>query len=166
MQLPQSPMMELAPSIPTQQFLHIGLDADLLAFVPQPVLAVLLLFPITDEYEKYRGEEEARIGKDGQKVSDTLYFTKQTIPNACGTIGLLHSLANNTEALEVDRKFLLGEDVSGRQTCWLSSLTHTSCKLAAGGLSRILERTAKKSPNDRAKELELDQDLARAHEKR
>jgi ubiquitin carboxyl-terminal hydrolase L3 len=33
-----------------------GLDDDLLAMVPSPVLAVLLLFPITAETEKLRKE--------------------------------------------------------------------------------------------------------------
>ncbi|TPX51121.1 hypothetical protein SeMB42_g01027 [Synchytrium endobioticum] len=114
-----------------------GLDEELLAFIPQPVLAVLLLFPITAVYEKYRKDEEARIRKDGQTVSDKLYFTKQTIANACGTIGILHSLANNVDILQID---------------------------ANGGLARMLARTANKSPDDRANELELDQDLAKAHE--
>jgi hypothetical protein len=35
-----------------------GLDADLLAMVPQPVLAVLLLFPITEATEIARKERE------------------------------------------------------------------------------------------------------------
>ena len=34
---------------------------DLLAMVPQPVLAVLMLFPITDASEKTKAEEDARL---------------------------------------------------------------------------------------------------------
>ncbi|GMH32554.1 hypothetical protein BSKO_00388 [Bryopsis sp. KO-2023] len=78
-----------------------GLDEDLLAMVPQPVLAVLLLFPITEESEKAKNEEEARISRDGQEVSSNLYYMKQTIGNACGTIGVLHAVCNNSEKLPV-----------------------------------------------------------------
>jgi ubiquitin carboxyl-terminal hydrolase L3 len=35
-----------------------GLEDDLLAFIPQPVLGVLLLFPITAETEKIREQGE------------------------------------------------------------------------------------------------------------
>ncbi|KAH9924713.1 uncharacterized protein B0H18DRAFT_1095030 [Fomitopsis serialis] len=64
-----------------------GLDGDLLAMVPQPVKAVILLFPITG------GDD--RIKTHGQRSIDpTVFYIKQTIGNACGTIGLLHALAN------------------------------------------------------------------------
>jgi ubiquitin carboxyl-terminal hydrolase L3 len=76
-----------------------GLDADALSFVPRPVLAVLVLFPLTAEYEKFRLEEEARITAEGQKVTSSLCFIRQTIGNSCGTIGLLHALANNERIL-------------------------------------------------------------------
>lgn len=74
-----------------------GLDDDLLSMVPQPVEAVLLLFPVTKEYEAKRVEEESQQepftgpGKQGE-----IMWFKQTIGNACGTIGLLHSIANST----------------------------------------------------------------------
>lgn len=105
-----------------------GLDDDLLAFVPQPVLAVLLLFPITPDTEALRAErKEERATPFGTHLPRTqqlspptltlhplrgisfaeqealktagpppasLYYMKQTIGNACGTIGLLHSVAN------------------------------------------------------------------------
>ena len=48
---------------------------------------------------QYEEEEKSRIEKDGQTVSSSVYFTKQTIGNACGTIGLLHALGNNTDRL-------------------------------------------------------------------
>ncbi|KAK4056487.1 ubiquitinyl hydrolase 1 [Microbotryomycetes sp. JL221] len=72
-----------------------GLDDELLAWVKQPVKAVLLLFPITQAYEQYRKQQDEQIAQHGVKdVQDIIYF-KQTIANACGTMALLHALANS-----------------------------------------------------------------------
>ncbi|KIY52886.1 cysteine proteinase [Fistulina hepatica ATCC 64428] len=73
-----------------------GLDDELLALVPQPVHAVILLFPITQAYEEARKEEDEIIEEDGQPFVDpTIVWIKQTIGNACGTIGMLHALINS-----------------------------------------------------------------------
>ncbi|KAJ7281832.1 peptidase C12, ubiquitin carboxyl-terminal hydrolase [Mycena rebaudengoi] len=78
-----------------------GLDESLLDMVPQPVHAVVLLFPISDESERKRKEEDAKIEKDGQPQLDpTLLWIKQTISNACGTMGLIHAIANSAVTLE------------------------------------------------------------------
>ena len=100
-----------------------GLDPDLLGMVPQPCIALLLLYPINDKVEvililiiqivssycsatllfvqlvAFENEEEARIKKEGQVVSPSLFFMKQTIGNACGTVGLLHALGNCTDKI-------------------------------------------------------------------
>ncbi|KAK0154431.1 Ubiquitin carboxyl-terminal hydrolase isozyme L3 [Merluccius polli] len=99
---------------PSWQFGDVyGLDPELLGMVPRPVCAVLLLFPVTEKYESFRLEEEAKIKAEGQEVSPDVYFMKQTIGNACGTIGLIHAVANNQDSLEFEadsplKKFLLG----------------------------------------------------------
>ncbi|XP_069035082.1 ubiquitin carboxyl-terminal hydrolase isozyme L3 isoform X2 [Lepisosteus oculatus] len=99
--------------LPTWQFGDVyGLDPELLSMVPRPVCAVLLLFPVTEKYESYRLEEEAKIKSQGQEVSSEVYFMKQTIGNACGTIGLIHAVANNQDRLEFEpdsalKKFLI-----------------------------------------------------------
>ncbi|KAG2263954.1 hypothetical protein Bca52824_071033 [Brassica carinata] len=84
-----------------------GLDDELLEMVPKPVLAVLFLYPITKS-------EEERIEQDKEikeKVHiDKVYFMKQTVGNACGTIGLLHAIGNITSEIK------LSEDRS-----WISS---------------------------------------------
>ncbi|KAI0641894.1 cysteine proteinase [Trametes meyenii] len=73
-----------------------GLDSDLLGMVSQPVKAVILLFPITEIYEQRRREEDLRIVTEGQQAVDpTLFWIKQTISNACGTMALLHSMINS-----------------------------------------------------------------------
>ncbi|XP_066562667.1 ubiquitin carboxyl-terminal hydrolase isozyme L3 isoform X2 [Amia ocellicauda] len=99
--------------LPTWQFGDVyGMDPELLSMVPRPVCAVLLLFPVTEKYESYRLQEEAKIKSQGQEVSSEVYFMKQTIGNACGTIGLIHAVANNRDRLEFDpdsalKKFLI-----------------------------------------------------------
>ncbi|GAA5861868.1 hypothetical protein JCM8547_008580 [Rhodosporidiobolus lusitaniae] len=71
-----------------------GLDSELLEWVKQPVKAVLMLFPVTESYEKMRKEQDEKVLEDGvEGVEDVIYF-KQTIANACGTFALLHTLAN------------------------------------------------------------------------
>ncbi|KAG6854543.1 hypothetical protein C0991_005455 [Blastosporella zonata] len=73
-----------------------GLDPELLCLVPRPVKAVVLLFPITEQLETKRKAEDEKIKNEGQPLLDpTVVWIKQTIPNACGTIGLLHALANS-----------------------------------------------------------------------
>ena len=41
--------------------LHWDAPQELLAMVPQPVLAVLMLFPVTEASEKAKDEEDARL---------------------------------------------------------------------------------------------------------
>ena len=85
------------------QFVDVyGLDDDLLEMVPRPACAILLLFPITSTYEKNRIEEEERVSGEGQFVSSHIYFMKQTISNACGTLGVIHAIANNMELLQCE----------------------------------------------------------------
>ncbi|KAF0695433.1 Aste57867_13782 [Aphanomyces stellatus] len=67
--------------------------------VLRPVLAVVMLFPIKDASESYAKEERARIENEGQVVSDNVYYMKQTVGNACGTVGILHALGNARHVL-------------------------------------------------------------------
>jgi ubiquitin carboxyl-terminal hydrolase L3 len=72
-----------------------GLDAELLAFINQPVLAVILLYPLTDASEASRLRELERCPAAVlTDAPEDLFYMKQTIGNACGTIALVHCLAN------------------------------------------------------------------------
>ncbi|KAG2263952.1 hypothetical protein Bca52824_071031 [Brassica carinata] len=76
-----------------------GLDDELLEMVPKPVLAVLFLYPITKKSEEERIEQDKEIK---EKVHiDKVYFMKQTVGNACGTIGLLHAIGNITSEIKL-----------------------------------------------------------------
>ncbi|KAH8093748.1 cysteine proteinase [Cristinia sonorae] len=81
-----------------------GLDADLLALVPHPVKAVILLFPITDSSETRRRNDETRIAAEGQNppIDPSVFWMKQTISNACGTMGLIHAIANSGVQIKPD----------------------------------------------------------------
>ncbi|CAD6585697.1 MAG: ubiquitinyl hydrolase 1 [Cyphobasidiales sp. Tagirdzhanova-0007] len=52
-----------------------------------------MLFPITDAYEKVRKEKD-EVMRTEEAPKDIMWF-KQTIGNACGTMGILHAVANS-----------------------------------------------------------------------
>eukprot|EP00743_Colponemidia_sp_Colp-15_P001532 GILK01001672.1.p1 GENE.GILK01001672.1~~GILK01001672.1.p1 ORF type:complete len:249 (-),score=39.98 GILK01001672.1:110-820(-) len=72
-----------------------------LEMVPRPCVAVVMLFPIKPESETYSHAEQDKIKNDGQILSNNVFFMKQYIGNACGTIGILHSLGNLTDKVEL-----------------------------------------------------------------
>ncbi|XP_013924101.1 PREDICTED: ubiquitin carboxyl-terminal hydrolase isozyme L3-like, partial [Thamnophis sirtalis] len=69
----------------------------------------MLLFPVTEKYEKFRMKEEETIKAKGQEVKSGVYFMKQTISNACGTIGLIHAIANNRDKIDFGKPFGLSQ---------------------------------------------------------
>eukprot|EP01028_Stygiella_incarcerata_P011408 TRINITY_DN644_c0_g1_i1.p1 TRINITY_DN644_c0_g1~~TRINITY_DN644_c0_g1_i1.p1 ORF type:complete len:250 (-),score=83.01 TRINITY_DN644_c0_g1_i1:358-1107(-) len=74
-------------------------DEELLSFVPRPVLAVLLLFPISDASEEMRIKQQKKMEEEKIVIPPSVYFMDQTVGNACGTIGLLHAIGNNVDKL-------------------------------------------------------------------
>ncbi|KAL3497037.1 hypothetical protein BJX62DRAFT_1953 [Aspergillus germanicus] len=70
-------------------------DADLLAFVPRPSHALLLVFPVSKTYEASRIAEDSSLPEyTGSGPNEPATWFKQTIRNACGLIGLLHAVSN------------------------------------------------------------------------
>ena len=65
---------------------------------------MLLSKPCIIQFIEFEKKEKENIEKDGQTVSKSVYFTKQTIGNACGTIGLLHAIANNADKLTFSKQ--------------------------------------------------------------
>ncbi len=112
-------------------------EPDMLAFVPRPAMALLLVFPISDAYEKYRLAEDAdRPLYAGKGSQEPVMWFRQTIRNACGIMGLLHASANGPA-----RNFV-AED---------------------SPLDLLLKRAVDLAPPERAKLLETDTALAQAH---
>jgi len=114
----------------------LGTDSELLAMIPQPVLAILLLFPCNENYETYCKEQVEALEKSGDTNCDKTYFVKQTIHNACGTIALIHAISNNTDVI---------------------SLTEGS------PLEKFLRETKDKSPAERGEELEKNEEISTRH---
>lgn len=84
----------LAPNLQFHDVFSIS-DPDLLAFVPRPAHALLLVFPVSKTYESFRAAEDA--SKPDYAASgpdEEVVWYKQTIGNACGLIGLLHGVSN------------------------------------------------------------------------
>ena len=100
--------------------------------VPSPVVAVIMLFPVTEKSKAVTQEgvlcllsavheltnnrflvvkltlalpvdaEDGKLKADGCKGGPaSLYFMKQTISNACGTIGVLHAIGNNSDKADL-----------------------------------------------------------------
>ncbi|CAK5273918.1 unnamed protein product [Mycena citricolor] len=113
-----------------------GLDQELLDMVPQPVKALVLLFPITPQSEARRKEEDEQIAAKGAVSTDpTLIWIKQTIPNACGTMGMIHALANSDVTL-----------------------------VPESPLAKFIEQCSSKTPEERATLLETTPLFASIHE--
>jgi ubiquitin carboxyl-terminal hydrolase L3 len=92
-----------------------GLDSELLAMVPKPCIAVLLLFPVTKLYQEYRDKQIEILKKNSQTVNPNVYFTRQTVSNACGTVALIHALANNKEILNIEINKTFGKFLQNTQ---------------------------------------------------
>lgn len=84
----------------------LSLDKDMLGMIPRPTLALILLFPTSEKYEKLREEQEAALKEKGQEVSPNVYYLKQIISNSCGTVALVHSVANNENEIQLGDGFL------------------------------------------------------------
>eukprot|EP01090_Pellita_catalonica_P002671 TRINITY_DN12243_c0_g1_i2.p1 TRINITY_DN12243_c0_g1~~TRINITY_DN12243_c0_g1_i2.p1 ORF type:complete len:242 (-),score=47.02 TRINITY_DN12243_c0_g1_i2:531-1256(-) len=89
-----------------------GFDKDLLAMVPQPCQAVLLLYPSLqgDARQKQREEEEERLKAHPVKLHKDVFYMRQLVGNACGTVAIVHSILNglSDDGLSLDKdSFLL-----------------------------------------------------------
>lgn len=79
-------------------------DPELLAFVPRPAHALLLVFPVSKTYEQFRMQEDKdKAEYEGHGPDEEVVWYKQTIGNACGLIGLLHSVSNGTARAHIRR---------------------------------------------------------------
>lgn len=70
-------------------------DPELLAFIPRPAHALLVIIPLTPTWHEERIAEDAnKTDYEGSGEEEPTIWFKQTIGNACGSIGLVHCLLN------------------------------------------------------------------------
>lgn len=70
-------------------------DPSLLAFVPRPASALLLVFPVSKTYETHRvAEDSGREAYEGKGEEEPVVWFRQTIRNSCGLMALLHAASN------------------------------------------------------------------------
>ncbi|GLC50969.1 hypothetical protein PLESTB_000452000 [Pleodorina starrii] len=75
--------------------------------VPKPVIAVVMCYPVAKESDALAKQEDEEQAAKGVTIDPELFYMKQTIGNACGTIAVLHSIGNNLNTLApADGSFL------------------------------------------------------------
>lgn len=108
-------------------------DPDLLAFIPRPALALLLVFPVSAVYESQRMAEDSLVDEyKGKGDTEPVLWWPQTIRNACGLMGLLHAVTNGNargfirtycslprELTDVPQRRVLPSITSSRRACLL-----------------------------------------------
>lgn len=114
----------------------ISLDEELMDMVPTPSLAILLLFPISAKYaEFWEKNEESMKAKPSE--GEGVYYMKQTVRNGCGTVALIHAVANNESRLNLKPDSVV---------------------------RKFLDSTKNLSPEEKGKYLEQDIDISTVHE--
>ena len=113
----------------------ISMDEEFLDMIPIPSLALLLLFPTTPKYNEYCEKQE--LEKDKNQDVDGVYYMKQTIRNGCGTIALIHAIANNESRLDLKPDSVM---------------------------KKFLDSTKDLSPEEKGKILEQNMDISAVHE--
>ncbi|KAF9453997.1 cysteine proteinase [Macrolepiota fuliginosa MF-IS2] len=74
-------------------------DEDLIAMTPRPVYALIFNLISTEKYQRWRDEDEKnRPVYNGKGESEEVIWFEQTIHNACGFYGILHSISNGPAA--------------------------------------------------------------------
>jgi len=91
-----------------------SLDDDFLSFLPQPVSAIIMLFPINERYDKTWREQDAqtKAARDkgqGLDLDKDIFHMRQLVGNACGTVALLHALGNVSDRLTLEEGSILRE---------------------------------------------------------
>lgn len=108
----------------------LGAEDWALEMIPHPVKAIVLLYPL--------GNEEDTHTSVGFGSTGGVFFMKQIVENACGTIAVLHEMAN----LHVQGKLSFSED---------------------SYVKRMLDAVCDTSPQQRGEWLEADPEIEKAH---
>ncbi|KAG8909395.1 ubiquitinyl hydrolase 1 [Tulasnella sp. 408] len=86
-------------------------DPDLLAFIPRPVVAFVLVFPTSEKYHKEtEADENRRKEYRGSGASEDVMWFQQTIYNACEPDSTLAEILQKAEPLTPKSRALSLED--------------------------------------------------------
>ncbi|KAM0803954.1 ubiquitin carboxyl-terminal hydrolase [Usnea florida] len=110
-------MLENNPDVMNQLATKLGLSSDLqfydvysldepalLAAIPRPALALLVIIPLTPAWDLSRQAEDAdKEPYTNSGPDEPVIWFKQTIGHACGSIGLLHSVINGPAVDFIER---------------------------------------------------------------
>eukprot|EP00579_Thalassiosira_antarctica_P013839 CAMPEP_0201928828 /NCGR_PEP_ID=MMETSP0903-20130614/21790_1 /ASSEMBLY_ACC=CAM_ASM_000552 /TAXON_ID=420261 /ORGANISM="Thalassiosira antarctica, Strain CCMP982" /LENGTH=259 /DNA_ID=CAMNT_0048467427 /DNA_START=22 /DNA_END=801 /DNA_ORIENTATION=+ len=153
--------LESNPALLNQYISKLGFQTDINEFtdvfstepwaldmVPKPVSAVVVCFPMTEKILCKRRQlhsESVSLMEDSPNIESTgeddVWYIKQRIRNACGTIAVLHALANTPQNIL---------ESSIRPSSWLHSF--------------LKNCPASSSPLDKATALENDPTIEAFHE--
>ncbi|KAK0386896.1 hypothetical protein NLU13_5209 [Sarocladium strictum] len=97
---------------------------------PHPAIALILVFPTTNQYEARRVAEFAADTGPSSVEDDQIMWFPQTINNACGLYGILHALSNG-----IGRSFL-------EPGSWLANLLATSRYMSPMERASLVEDSA------------------------
>lgn len=110
-----------------------SLDPDMLAILPPDPKALIFLFPVGEK----DGPLEKRHQDDKPIEGKTPFFIKQYVSNACGTIAVIHSIANNVDSFKI------------KEGSWLD---------------KYIKSMKDKTPKERGDELQKDDSIQEVHE--
>lgn len=89
----------------------LGVDPDLLTkeMVPRPCVGVTLLFEYSEPMLGCQAAQQKRLKAAGRPPQQDVFFMKQYVGNACGTIAALHCVANAAETVGLDLDTPVGQ---------------------------------------------------------
>ena len=138
-----------------------------LEMVDQPVAAVMLLYPLTKAQlqntpDDEQASSEVLTTSTNEDDDQDVWFMKQRIGNACGTIALIHTLANLPD--DVAKAGGLSLSLSDMETETEAESFSGSSSEPTSWLHRFLKDTKGLDPIQRAERLESDADIAKMHD--
>lgn len=124
-----------------------AIDDESLSYLPKGCIGIIMLYPLSKVQEDHRKKEAEELSQkkaenDGEKTGeDGVWFIKQRIGNACGTIGIVHTLGNISEIMK---------EINISQFSWLHEF--------------YLKTPKTMSPNEKAEILESNDEIERHHD--
>ncbi|KAK7928654.1 hypothetical protein PG985_005652 [Apiospora marii] len=95
---------------------------------PHPAIALILVFPTTEQYENRKAVEDTNFQPCRSSNEHVVWFP-QTINNACGLYGVLHALSNGEGRSLLD------------PSSWLANLLDISSQMSPNERSLVVENS-------------------------